>query len=39
VAALLDRRTSFQLSISDRELYLSLGGATYSSPVIPYQLT
>ena len=38
VAALIDRRTSFALSISGSELHLSLGDRTIAMPMIEHSI-
>lgn len=35
----LGRRTAFTLSVSDRELYLTLGNETYTTPILSHQIT
>jgi uncharacterized protein YaeQ len=39
LAARLDRRMRFDLAVSGRELYISMGDSTYNGPVIPHRLT
>jgi len=34
VAPRLDRRTAMLLSVSDRQIYLTVGGASYTTPIV-----
>lgn len=38
VAALIDRRSSLALSITDRELYVTIGNRTLSSPLVEHRI-
>lgn len=38
VAALIDRRSALALSITDRELYITIGNRTLSSPLIEHRI-
>lgn len=35
----LGRRTAFSLSVSDREMYLTLGPTTWTSPIVEHRIT
>jgi uncharacterized protein YaeQ len=39
VAALLDRRSSLSLSITERELYLEIAGRTFKTTVVEHRIT
>jgi hypothetical protein len=38
LVALLDRRMAFHLSVAGRELYLDVGGKTFSGPLAEHRL-
>jgi uncharacterized protein YaeQ len=38
LAARLDRRLAFDLAVSDREMYVTLGDVTLAGPITPYAL-
>lgn len=38
-AALIDRRSSLALSITDRELYITIGNRTLSSPLVEHRIS
>ena len=39
VAGLLDRRSELALSITERELYLEIGGRTFSTTIVEHRIT
>lgn len=39
VAALIDRRSALALSITDRELYITIGNRTLSSPLVEHRIS
>ena len=39
VAALIDRRSSLALSITDRELYITIGNRTLSTPLVEHRIS
>ncbi len=38
VAALIERRSTISLSITERELYASLGGRTFNTPIVEHRI-
>lgn len=39
VAALIDRRSSLAFSITDRELYITIGNRTFSTPLVEHRIS